>query len=63
MAAEDRPLHNGVTCLERTLACLSIKDGSGPSMVILAHLSSTGIRHITISTMAVTFHARESRVL
>ena len=33
MAAEDRLLHNGVTCPERTLARLSSKDDSGPSMV------------------------------
>ena len=38
VAAEDRLLHNGVTCPERTLARLSNKDGSGPAMVIPAPL-------------------------
>ena len=63
MAAEDRLLHNGVTCPGRTLARLSNKDGNGPAMVILAPLSNTGIRHIAISTTAATFYAREGQVL
>ena len=56
-------LNNGVACPVRSLDHLSNKDGSGPAMVILAPLANTGIRHIAISTMAVTFHARESEVL
>ena len=63
MAADNQLLNNGVACPARSLDRLSNKDGSGPAMVILAPLANTGIRHIAISTMAVTFHARESEVL
>ena len=62
-AAEDRLLHNGVTCPARTLARQSSKDGSGPAMVILGPLSNTGIIPVSVSTMTVKFPAMDSEVL
>ena len=56
MAAEDRLLHNGVTCPARTLDRLSIKNVIGPAMVMLEPLSNTAIRHIAISTLVLRFN-------